>query len=366
MATPNSDLLSAIQNATSDTTLQEALLFGAYGESGWAPNSGTPAAGGYWGFTAPYYDSATLWDAPASQQVAAILPSYQNQEQNIPSNLSGAAAAEYLALGAEAPAFSTPATIKAYPTTVQGGTEYQLGYSYTPGVPIPPGGISEQEVIAQTGQTTQYGANAGFDPSGLYSTITNALGVPNGQGSNLNGSGIPFITPTIPQPGVGSLGPVTSNPNFVQNYPTNETLSQADATAQAALYSNPTTQQGFANQTAAALTQTMQPPITAQKKDSSGNVISAATGYAKDALNILTFGAVPQAGGPVHLVANVGQTDVDAVSAITGDPAANIWNVIKSSMVRLGIGLVGLLFLAAGLYIIVQKVSGGVPVPIPV
>jgi hypothetical protein len=176
---PGSDLIAAIKGATSDTQLQEALLFGAYGESGWNPDSGTPAAGGYWGFTSPWYDSATLWDAPASQQVAAILPKYQQAELTVPAGLSGAAASEYIALGAEAPAFSTPATIAAYSTTVSGGTEYQLGYSYTPGVTIPAGGISEQEVIASTNQVTQYGANAGFSPSSIYSEITNALGAPN-------------------------------------------------------------------------------------------------------------------------------------------------------------------------------------------
>jgi hypothetical protein len=180
MATqPGNDLVAAIKGATGDTQLQEALLFGAYGESGWNADSGGPAAGGYWGFTAPWYDSATLWDAPASQQVAAILPSYQNAEQTLPAGLSGAAATEYIVLGAERPAFSTPATIADYSTTVSGGTEYQLGYSYTPGVAIPSGGISQQEVIAKTGQPTQYGANSSFNQANvtnIYSEIASALG----------------------------------------------------------------------------------------------------------------------------------------------------------------------------------------------
>lgn len=174
MATPSNDLLSAIKGYTSDVQLQEALLYGAYGESGW-----TDTSAGYFGFTSSSYGDVAQQSAAA--QVAAIAPTYKTAEANLPSNLSGVAAAEYIALGGEAPAFSTPATINAYQTTVSGGTEYQLGYSYTPGVPIPAGGISQQQVITETGQPTQYGANSSLNQTtsaSTWSDIISALSLP--------------------------------------------------------------------------------------------------------------------------------------------------------------------------------------------
>lgn len=188
MAAPPNDLIAAIKGATSDVQLQEGLLYGAWGESGWYDNPNS----GYFGFTSSVYGGAA--QESAQQQVAAILGpgTYQNAESQLPPGVTGVSAAEFIALGGEAPVFSTVADLGAYPLSVQGNTEYQLGYSYTPGVSIPAGGISQQQVIAETGQPTQYGANKSIDNTATWNDIVSALGAPNvstGSGSGTSGNG---------------------------------------------------------------------------------------------------------------------------------------------------------------------------------
>lgn len=357
MPTPPNDLVAAIQGATSDTQLQEALLFGAYGESGWNVNSGGPAAGGYWGFTSPYYDSATLWDAPASQQVQAILPSYISAEGNLPAGLSGSSATEWLALQAEAPAFSTPATIAAYQTTVSGDTEYQLGYAYTPGITIPPGGISQEQVIQATGQPTQYGANASFSGglvSSIYSDITNALGTPDTSPTATQ----PF-DPLGRFPNVSGLAPSSPTPSFV-NPGGQETPADAQEKAQAILLSmNAQDQKGFAKQAAVALAKEITLPSSRTTADAN-NQPTKQHGWTSDLGRFFGFDFFEH---PPNLISEAERSVEHAV--VSG--AESLWNVVKTALVRIGIGIAGLLLMAGGLYIIISKVSGGgMPVPIPV
>ena len=351
MAAPNSDLVNAIKGATSDTQLQEALLFGAYGESGWNVDSGGPSAGGYWGFTAPYYDSAVLWDAPATQQVAAILPSYQEAETTVPAGLSGPAAAEYIALGAERPAFSTPLTIATYPTTVSGGTESQLGYYYTPGVPIPAGGISQQEVITQTGKTTQYGANQSANTTNqLFAQINNALGIP--QSAVLSPSGNTGGEQVGPPNQSGTSGQRETNANAVAVAKSNTASILPQHTNSA----DPNNPRGFVY----TLNQYMNPQFQTKGTDQQGNdrtfwggVEDAITGKAE--LQIL--GDITGANTVIH--------DAEIVTNPT-----NILLGARQWITRLAVFAVGLVIV----FIAVNALTNGslgnlfskMPIPIPV
>jgi hypothetical protein len=350
---PGADLVAAIKGATSDTQLQEALLFGAYGESGWNPNSGGPSAGGYWGFTEPYYDAATLWDAPAAQQVAAILPSYQQAENTAPAGLTGAAAMEYIVLGAEKPAFSTPATIRAYPTTVSGGTEYQLGYAYTPGVSIPPGGISQQEVIAETGQPTQYGANSSFAQALInqkFSQIASALSVPDS--AVTTSSGNTGGEQTGPPSQSGTSGQRETNANAVTVAQSNLASLNPQKTRNA----DPSNPRGFVY----TMNQYMNPQFEGSATDQQGNKRTFWTGV-EDAITgkaeLQILGDVTGANTVIH--------DAELVTNPT-----NILLAVRQWITRLAVFAVGL----GIIFIAVNALTKGslmnlfskAPIPIPV
>lgn len=144
-------LVSQILAQSPNQTIASALLVGSSGESNQNPLSASPGAlnsagqytgqGGYgaFGFTSSEYTSpgGTHYvppGAPPSEQVAAILPNYIAAASQVPSNLTGAAQAEWIAIAAEAPLNDT----------------------------------SELATIQSTGGTTEYGANSSFNAQGAY------------------------------------------------------------------------------------------------------------------------------------------------------------------------------------------------------
>jgi hypothetical protein len=141
-------LLAAIQAQAPNVQTEEALIVGAFGESNFNPNSSGSGGYGAFGFTSPQYTDPSSPNyvppgASPAQQVAAILPSYEGAQSLIPSGLSGAPAAEYQALEAEAPLYSA----------------------------------QEELSIATTGATTQYGANTSYHVQN-WSQVQEALGAP--------------------------------------------------------------------------------------------------------------------------------------------------------------------------------------------
>lgn len=345
MATPPSDLLAAIKGYTSDTQLQEALLYGAWGESGWSDNPSS----GYFGFTSSSYAGDA--QASAATQVAAIAPSYAGQESQLPAGVSGVSAAEWIALGGEAPVFSTVADLSAYPLSVSGGTEYQLGYSYTPGVTIPPGGISQQQVIAETGQPTQYGGNSSIDNTATWSDIVNALGAPNVQ----TGKGSPSPGEQIGPPSKsGTSGQRETNAGAVAVAKSNLASLNPQKTRNA----DPNNPRGFVY----TINQYMNPQFEGTGTDSQGNkrtfwtgVEDAITGKAE--LQILgdVVGGTP--GTIIH--------DAEIVTNPT-----NIGLMVRQWITRLAVFAIG----AVIVFIAVNQLTGGallnlvksIPIPVPV
>ncbi len=137
-------LLQAVQQQPGITPdIASAMLFGATGEGNQTDEPVKSAgsgslAGGYFEFTTPSYpiSDATL---PASGQVAAIFPSYQQAAARVPSSLTGAARAEWIALNAENPGGIDPATGAIVGTSAQ-----------------------ERAQIVATDQPTYYGQNRSY------------------------------------------------------------------------------------------------------------------------------------------------------------------------------------------------------------
>ena len=128
-------LHTAIAQLAPNQTVQQALLVGSYGESGWDPNAVGSGGYGAFGFTSSQYTDPTsptyvAPGAPPDQQVAAILPAYEAAAAHVPSHLTGPARAEWIALGAERPLGyqSEQAQIEATnaPTTYGANTSYQV------------------------------------------------------------------------------------------------------------------------------------------------------------------------------------------------------------------------------------------------
>ena len=179
MEVPQS-LATAVQaEAPGNTELQQALLFGAYGESGWGANMGSPSAGGYYGFTPPSAFGITFAQAQdPTTATAAILPSYQRvQAAGVPSSITNPEArAEWIALNAEQPAGVDPSN-----PSVQTGTSAQ-----------------EQAQIQSSNQPTYYGQNTSFTgQSDVWAAIVGATG---GKGS----SSTPTQTPSKSQTSTSS------------------------------------------------------------------------------------------------------------------------------------------------------------------
>lgn len=346
MAAPPSDLLSAIKGYTSDVQLQEALLYGAWGESGWSDTSA-----GYFGFTSSSYGNVAGQSAAA--QVAAIGPHYAGQESQLPAGVSGVSAAEWIALGGEAPVFSTPADLTAYPLSVSGGTEYQLGYSYTPGVSIPAGGISQQEVIAETGQPTQYGGNKSIDNTATWSDIVNALNAPNtgtGSGSGNGGSG----EQTGPPSPSGTSGQRETNAGAVAVAKANLASLNPQKTRNA----DPNNPRGFVY----TMNQYMNPQFQGEGTDQQGNKRTFWTGI-EDAI---TGKAELQILGDV--VGGSTGTIIHDAEILTNP--TNLGLVIRQWITRLAVFAIG----AAIVLIAVNALTGGalmnlvksIPIPVPV
>lgn len=144
------DLISSILSSTSNRNLQEALLVGGMGESNLNPLSTSPgystnpimgvSGGGPFGFTPPF--SKVVFNPKSS--VAEELPQYKaaltgtggagatefqaTGKYGVPTNLTGAAKAEFIAIAAERPEYDT----------------------------------SELKQIAATNKTTTYGANTSY------------------------------------------------------------------------------------------------------------------------------------------------------------------------------------------------------------
>lgn len=334
---PPSDLVAAIKNATADTTLQEALLFGAYGESGWSDSSA-----GYFGFTSSNFAGDAQKNAAG--QVAAIIPYYQAAENELPSGVTGVSAAEYIALGGEAPVFSTVADLSAYPLSVSDGTEYQLGYSYTPGVPIPPSGISQQQVIAETGQPTQYGGNTSINDTSTWSEILSALSAPY----------------VATGPGEQNAPPSKSGTSGQR-----ETLASANAIAQTNLASlspnhtksaNPNNPRGFVQ----SMNQWMNPQLQNTGTDQHGNTTTFWGGL-EDVLTGQT---------ELHILGDITGTNTIIHDAEVVANPTNILLSVREWLVRLAVFAIG----AVVVFIAVNALTNGAlmnlfskaPVPVPV
>jgi len=102
--TPQEELLQAIATQAPSVLIHAAMLVGAYGESGWDPTATSPGAYGAFQFTPPgsYGPGSEVGASPAAQ-VAAILAEYVAWAAKVPASLTGAAQAEWVALGAERP-----------------------------------------------------------------------------------------------------------------------------------------------------------------------------------------------------------------------------------------------------------------------
>lgn len=209
--TSTASLVSAIQQLAPNQLVEQALFVGSSGESNMNPLSASPGAlnsagqftgsGGYgaFGFTSSEYTSPGGADyvppgASAAAQVKAILPSYEAAAaQGVPSGVTGAAAAELVALRGENP-------------------------HGPPGVPTSAG---EQADIIATNQPTTYGENTSYTvqnwqqilglsqggtlPSGP--TSVNAATAGGGSITNPVGTGSsPSTTTASPSSSTGSLG----------------------------------------------------------------------------------------------------------------------------------------------------------------
>jgi hypothetical protein len=146
-----------------------------------------------------------------------------------------------------------------------------------------------------------------------------------------------------------------------------QTGAQADAIAQADLLMNPpSTYKGMSNQMAATMYQQMNPVVHGTGTDTAGNTKPAA-GIISDVEGFLTGGLIgSDQYAPLHMAFGVNLKG--AAESVLEQPVNNAWNAVKSGLVRFGIGLAGLLLMAAGLFIIVTGVSGstGMPIPVPV
>jgi hypothetical protein len=357
MAPPQSLVQAVQQAAPNDILLQQSLLLGSWGESGWSGN--------LFGFTDPSYGNAAS-ESP-SGQVAAILPGYQRAEATLPAGLTGPAAAEYIALGGEAPAFSTPATIGEYgiatystnPPIESEVAGHHTWYWDNPAI----FGISQQEVIQQTGQPTQYGANRSANAaaiSGTWQSIVAAVG-----GSSQTGT----TTSPVPNAGTRSTTGITgsgTNGNGNGNLSGGPGPQGFQGPSAASDLDVPRQNPGFSKQVSASLFQSMNPVIGSTATNATTGQTENTAGIVSDVTGFLTGGFIgSDQYAPLHMIFGV---DLPGASEkVLAEPVNNAWNAVKSALVRLGIGLAGLLLMAAGLWIIVNKVSGGAtPVPVPV
>lgn len=341
--TPPDDLVAAIKGYSSDPRIQEALLFGSYAESTWTQDASGTGGGGYFGFTGSQWP-AGITTAPAAEQVAVIGPSYTEAvagtstpgqreiqatgQAGVPSNLTGAARTEFITIAAEG--------------------DY--------------GDITDLSYIAQNNTPSPtyndfYNNSVYLPPNqveSVYQQITGTLGQP--------GNGSTSTTTTASSTGTVSGGPGNSGLSATSG--NRETNPQAVAYAKSMLTQEASAQPGFGNQAATAIAQTTNPFVTATKPNDPSK---SASGWLTDAIGLLTFGSLAQTGGPVTLVRNTLDTDANAAATIAGTTESNIWSIVTSGLVRIGIGVVGLMFVAAGLYLLVTHFGGGAtPVPIPV
>jgi hypothetical protein len=146
-----------------------------------------------------------------------------------------------------------------------------------------------------------------------------------------------------------------------------QTGAQANAIAQQDLLMNPpSTYKGMSNQMAASMYQQMNPTVHATATNPSTGKTQPTAGIISDTEGFLTGGIVGSGQyAPLHLIYDVFE---GAAESVLEQPVNNAWNAVKSGLVRFGIGLAGLLLMAAGLFIIVTGVSGstGMPIPVPV
>lgn len=326
---PPSDLVAAIKGATSDTQLQEALLFGSYGESGWTNAN-------LFGFTT--FGTGDIGASDATQ-VNAIIGNYQEAESQLPAGLSGAAAAEWIALGAEGPAFSRPSIIQAYgispaPTSSDPNREYEYAsgswYWNNPQVQ----GVSQQEAIAETGQTTQYGANTSLNQTtsaGVWSDIVSALSVSANDPTN--------------QPSVGGGGgEQTGPPNKSGTSGQRETPAGAAAYAksmaslepQQADNPDPQNPKGFVYR----LNQYMNPQFKQEGNDQDGNKRSF-WGSLEDAAISTTLPGLQLLGIGASEVGKVtGANTIIHDAEVVSNPQ-NIMRIIRQWITRLAVFAVG-------------------------
>jgi hypothetical protein len=131
----------------------------------------------------------------------------------------------------------------------------------------------------------------------------------------------------------------------------------------------PATYPGMSSQMAATLDQQMNPVVHASGTDTQGATKPAA-GIISDVEGFLTGGIIgSDQYAPLHMILGVNLKG--AAENVVDAPINNAWNAVKAGLVRFGIGIAGLMLMAAGLFIIVMGVSGGgggmpMPVPVPV
>jgi hypothetical protein len=166
-AANTSALQKAIAQLAPNQTIQQALLVGSYGESAWDPNAAGSGGYGAFGFTSPEYTdpSSPTFVPPGatpSQQVAAILPAYTAAAAQVPSNLTGPAQAEWIALGAERP----------------------LNYQ------------AQQQQIAATNRPTTYGANTSYSVQN-WGQISGVVASQPAQNTSSSGKKVPLMGPCV-------------------------------------------------------------------------------------------------------------------------------------------------------------------------
>lgn len=129
----------------------------------------------------------------------------------------------------------------------------------------------------------------------------------------------------------------------------------------------PSSYPGMSSQISASLDQQMNPVVHGTGTDAQGNTQPSA-GILQDAEGFLTGGIIgSDKYAPLHMI--FGMNLKGSAESVLEQPVNNAWNAVKAGLVRFGIGLAGLMIMAAGLWIIVSKIGGGstpVPVPVPV
>jgi hypothetical protein len=290
-----------------DTTLEAALLWGAQGESGQIGTAGTPSAGGFFGFTPPSaYGLSWAQAQEAGPAVAAILPHYQEAETQAPNTLSGLALAEWIAIGGESPAFDS----------------------------------QEQAQIAQTGMplTSDPYHWPGGDYGGTYVAANNFT-----YGENTDPTIGSVVSKEAAQIGAGQFTaggiPAQGNPANAETPAGAAQLAKSESARAAGSPSGSSTAIGQ------AIDAQMNPKLTLESTTKNG---STGGGWSWDPITDLEH-IYDDASSGLAAIPN----DLDRL-------ATNAWKIILASLIRVGLVILGLALVAAGIYFLMpQQVQSG-------